>query len=81
MGTNLEADLLVRTLKMMDAALARPLTRDELIAAQKRLCEERGYPHFAPHDGYCWGCKKDMVTQSWTAHITGCQHCHRSYCD
>lgn len=82
MGPNLEADLLVRTLKMVDAALARPPTRDELIAAQKALCEKKGYPHFAPYDGYCYHCKADIVDSGWSvALVSGCKKCHHSYCD
>ena len=82
METADQVDLLTRTLDMVDAALARPPTRDELIAAQKALCERKGYPHFAPRSGYCTHCKADIVTSEWAAAlISGCKACRRSYCD
>lgn len=75
-------DLMAKTLNMVDAALTREPTREELIAAQKRLCDERDYPHFAPRSGYCYHCKADIVDRSWAgALVTGCKSCNRSYCD
>lgn len=32
----------------------------EYIAKQKQLCEERGLLHFAPGDGGCWSCHKNI---------------------
>ena len=62
-------------------ALAIPLDRDALLAAQKRLCAEEGYPHFAPSTGIC-RCGADIVDEGWaTSHVTGCRVCHRSFCD
>lgn len=61
---------------------ARELTREELLKAQSRLCSERGWPHFAPTDGICYNCRKDMVGPEWeTGLVTGCRHCCYSYCD
>lgn len=58
------------------------LTRDELLDAQKALCTKKGWPHFAPHNGRCTKCGKDMVDSRWaTEHITGCRNCHISYCE
>lgn len=66
------------------------------IAAQKKYCEENKAPHFAPEDGFCYSCGKqiyvDYNENGFTSHgesieyasnelITGCPHCHRSYCD
>lgn len=28
--------------------------------AQKNLCNEKGYPHFAPETGVCWNCGKNI---------------------
>ena len=56
------------------------------IEAQKQLCQENKLPMFAPDDGICWSCHKQIFTEkhSWRAHnehITGCPECSRSYCD
>jgi len=64
-------------------------------AAQKKLQEEKGYPDFAPADGRCWNCKRQIyeeldspygktgisLERASTELITGCPHCHRTYCD
>ena len=50
------------------------------LTKQKKYCEEKGYPMFAPLDGICWHCHKQFEdTDKWV--ITGCSHCHRSYDD
>lgn len=65
--------------------------------AQAKLCREEEYPHFAPFSGTCWDCNRNIYTkiynERWntnsgisvekasTSLITGCPHCHRSYCD
>lgn len=65
--------------------------------AQKKLCEENGWPHFAPTNGRCWRCGKNIYEKSVntltgqesgisveyaaTRLVTGCPHCNRSYCD
>ena len=66
------------------------------IQAQEKLCEEKGYPHFAPRDGRCWSCRRNIyeeyerpsgyktgvqVEKASTELITGCPHCNRTYCD
>lgn len=64
----------------------------ESIKAQSKLCEEKGYPHFAPNDGRCWKCNKNIyepdergfgiTTEKASKElVTGCPHCFRSYCD
>ncbi|WP_206752690.1 hypothetical protein, partial [Serratia marcescens] len=63
--------------------------------AQKKYCEESRAPHFAPLDGICFRCKKDIYTRidngvsvtgisvrrAGSQLVTGCPHCNRSYCD
>ena len=49
--------------------------------AQRTLCEDKGYPHFAPYNGQCQ-CGKNIYTRhNGKGHITGCPHCGKSYCD
>ena len=62
-------------------------------ADQKALCLEKGHPHFAPLSGVCYACGKNVYQNyerengsasfGWngTALVTGCPHCHRSFCD
>ena len=61
------------------------------IEAQRGYCEKMGAPHFAPPDGECWRCGKNIY-QSYeragytnetasTKLITGCPHCNISYCE
>lgn len=59
--------------------------------AQKALCKAKGYPHFAPEDGRCFRCGKNIyqnydhsgvsLERAGRELITGCPHCNRSYCD
>ncbi len=67
--------------------------------AQAKLCKEKAFPHFAPTNGVCWGCGRNIYEPQTVTHgersysvgstvesaakslITGCPHCHRSYCD
>ena len=65
------------------------------IEAQRKYCKEKGYPHFAPYDGRCYSCNKDIyseidhgtyktgisVESAGSELIIGCPHCNRSYCD
>jgi len=56
--------------------------RESLIERQKKLCIKINAPFFAPNNGFCWKCGKDMVNGDWDKElITGCPHCHKSYCD
>lgn len=34
----------------------------ESAKAQAKLCEEKGLPHFAPKNGICWNCRKNIYT-------------------
>jgi len=65
------------------------------IAAQKALQKEKGYPDFAPANGICYDCKRQIyaeieqggyktgvsVERASGELITGCPHCHHSYCE
>ena len=31
--------------------------------AQKKYCEEKGLPYFAPSSGYCWKCNRNIYEQ------------------
>lgn len=54
----------------------------EAIAAQNKLCADKGLPHFAPYDGVCWSCYRQIYDElDGLSFITGCPYCHRSYCD
>jgi len=59
-------------------------TRQHCLNAQKEYCKQTGAPHFAPYDGICYHCRKDIVTgyeEKWSGLITGCPKCYQSYCD
>ena len=51
-----------------------------MMEKQKELCERKGWPFFAPSNGKCWGCGKE-VPDNGEKLITGCPHCNRTYCD
>jgi hypothetical protein len=67
----------------------------ESIAAQRKFCEQEGYPHFAPRSGVCYRCRRNIyelsnhrgfetgidVESAAKELVTGCPHCNRSYCD
>jgi hypothetical protein len=33
------------------------------IEGQRKLCNEKGYPHFAPKNGICFDCKKQIYQE------------------
>ena len=62
----------------------------EATIAQYEYCKRKGAPHFAPRGGLCWNCGNNIYTEIdhgtyktgiSVEIITGCPHCHRSYCD
>lgn len=58
----------------------------EKAKAQKEYCEKSGSTQFAPTNGWCWMCKKQIYTkisleQAKNNLITGCPHCHYSFCN
>lgn len=78
--------------KMFDAKKYLHVTEQEpdhvsnCIEAQSKLCKDKKFPHFAPHDGKCYRCGKqiyDKITLERASSdlITGCPQCGRSYCD
>lgn len=62
-------------------------TTSEACANQRKLCEEKGYPHFAPGDGICYDCRRQIYLhprandESDKSLITGCYYCFYSYCE
>lgn len=68
---------------------------NQSILAQKKYCEEKELPHFAPYTGRCWSCNQNIYTpiensgrttginveKAGKELVTGCPHCNRSYCD
>ena len=75
--------------------LVETFNSTEACAAQAKYCNLKDYPHFAPPNGICYSCHSDIYTQkpkgkfisgisvesAGKSHVTGCPHCHRSYCD
>ena len=67
----------------------------EAVKGQKEYQLAKDFPDFAPADGKCWNCGRNIyspikngkhtsgysVERASTTLITGCPHCHRSYCD
>lgn len=59
----------------------------EAIARQHKLCVTENLPNFAPNDGLCFDCRKniyqDYTRSGWLGytHITGCPHCNYSFCE
>lgn len=67
----------------------------EATIAQYEYCQRKELPHFAPRGGLCWRCNKNIYTEidhgtyktgisvemAGSDLVTGCPHCHRSYCD
>lgn len=56
------------------------------IQAQRDYCDRLRIPHFAPHKGVCYCCRKQIyvaisLKKAGTEHITGCPLCFRTYCD
>jgi hypothetical protein len=60
----------------------------QCIKAQSDYCVKEQLPHFAPPNGICWNCKRQIydkesgfkLERAQSELITGCSHCHRSYC-
>ena len=58
------------------------------ILAQKKYCELTGSPRFAPQDGCCYKCGKNIyndegysVDYARKNLVTGCPHCKTSFVD
>lgn len=50
------------------------------LTKQIKYCDENNLPMFAPVDGVCWSCGH-QVKDNGKSHITGCNVCHRSFCE
>ena len=62
------------------------IDKEKAKEAQRKFCEEKGLPHFAPAFGTCWACHQDIydrisVERASQTLITGCPHCNRSFVD
>ena len=61
------------------------------IEAQEKYCNDNELPLFAPRNGVCWSCDKNIYNTHKDNHIdlkqasgelvTGCPFCFKSYCD
>ena len=52
--------------------------------AQREYCRREGFPLFAPYDGICWRCGRDIyervgVKGAGRELATYCPHCHVSF--
>lgn len=74
----------------MDIKEKTPEELRECIAAQLKYCNDKKIPHFAPSDGRCYRCNRNIYQNyphnkstgyDGTQLVTGCPHCYRSYCD
>lgn len=59
---------------------------NKAIEAQIKFCEEKKLPLFAPVDGVCYKCNKNIynaitIDKAKSELITGCPYCCQSYCD
>ena len=67
----------------------RTLNKGKAIAAQMIFCNKHNLPMFAPSNGICWRCRKNIyegeygisVEKAGSMLITGCPYCHRTYVD
>lgn len=41
------------------------------IEAQAKLCSEKGYPHFAPRNGVCWKCNRQIYQSAKMKSFSG----------
>lgn len=77
---------------MPDLVQKTPQELADCIKAQADLWKGKRYPNFAPANGICWKCHRNIYQnyeidghihhgRDGTELVTGCPHCHRSYCD
>jgi len=57
----------------------------ERIKAQSDYCSKNSLPHFAPSNGKCFKCSRQIynvisLELASSALITDCPYCHASYC-
>lgn len=66
-----------------------PVTEEilECCEAQEKYCVSKHYPLFMPHKGICFCCGENIFSNGYTLEkasselITGCPHCHQTFCD
>lgn len=88
-GRGHSADSLASIILTSPEAGSNPFWNKEInlkIAANRRFCKEKGWPNFAPRDGFCWSCGEQIFNHisletASSQDITGCPCCSRSYCD
>jgi hypothetical protein len=82
----------VENKNITEAAEMAMYNRADGIKAQKEFCTKNGLPLFAPEDGQCFNCRKNIylqieeknaysVERAGEFHITGCPHCSKSFCE
>ncbi|MCD7830698.1 MAG: hypothetical protein LUI01_00270 [Firmicutes bacterium] len=64
---------------------------EKAVKAQEAFCKAEKIPLFAPIDGVCERCKRNIylpvhnlgytLDEAGRKHITDCPHCHKSFCD
>lgn len=63
----------------------RPISPEEIkkrIQEQDDLCVTKKMPRFAPPNGICSGCRRQIYDKvDGKTHVTGCPHCNKSYCE
>lgn len=53
-----------------------------LVQARVELYASKNFPRFAPSDGICWACRRQIFeVEDGSCLVTCCPHCHRSYVD
>lgn len=59
------------------------------IRAQHKFCNENKVHEYAPNNGVCYRCGRNIymgkfgfsVEQASSTHVTYCPYCNRSFCD
>lgn len=61
---------------------------EKAVKAQKELREKHDYPCFAPSNGNCYNCRKNVYSEGGISVekasrelTTGCPHCNKSFVD
>lgn len=68
-----------------EAAPIATWTVADACARQREVCARGLLPHFAPDDGVCYSCHRQIYEAprglDGSSFVTGCPWCFRSYCD
>lgn len=76
-------------LPLINNILNKYYENDEInikLKSQRKMCDEHNIPHFAPDNGFCFNCNKQIYKQislrkASEEHITHCPYCSRAYND